>query len=364
MDLDFLEWRRRPALDLEALEQAARERLDRGVYDYVAGGADGELTLADNLAAWRRLRLRPRVLRQVTAVDPTATVLGVPLGSPVAVAPTGYHALLHPEGEAATAAGAAAAGSLMVVSTQSNRTVEEVAAAAPEAPRWFQVYVHADRGFTEELVGRAAAAGYRALVLTADLQVLGNRLRDVRNAFGFPPGMVLGNAVGRYGVEGADLVAHASRFDPGIDLGTIAWLARCSGLPVLVKGVLRGDEARRCVDAGAAGIVVSNHGGRQLDTAVAPADVLAEVVEAVGADVDVLVDGGVRRGSDVLKALALGARVVLVGRPVLWGLATGGAQGVAAVLDGLRAELVRAMALCGATRLEELTSDLVAPAAR
>ena len=347
-------------MDLASIEQEARGRLDPAIYDYVAGGADGELTLADNLAAWARLRLRPRVLRDVRRVDTATTLLGTRVATPILVAPTGYHGLVHPEGEAATAAGAAAAGSLMVVSTQANRPLEEVAQRAPGAPRWFQVYVHVDHGFTEELVGRAAAAGYSALVLTADLPVLGNRLRDVRNRLQFPPGMVLGNAVERYGTGGADVVAHASRFDAGLEPATIGWLRDCSGLPVLVKGVLRGDDAEAFVAAGAAGIVVSNHGGRQLDTALAAGDALPEVVAAVDGRVAVLVDGGVRRGTDVVKALCLGASGALVGRPVLWGLATGGAEGVRAVLLGLHEELLRAMALCGVVSLAELTPDLVA----
>jgi 4-hydroxymandelate oxidase len=347
-------------VDLAALEQAARGRLDPAVYDYVAGGADAELTLADNLAAWARLRLRPRVLRDVRRVDTASSVLGTPLPTPILAAPTAYHGLLHPDGEVATAAGAAAAGSLLVLSTQANRSLEEVARHAPGAPRWFQVYVHVDHGFTEELVGRAAAAGCSALVLTADLPVYGNRLRDVRNRLEFPPGMVLGNAVERFGAGGAEAVANASRFDAGLEPDAIAWLRDRSGLPVLVKGVLRGDDAEAFVAAGAAGIVVSNHGGRQLDTALAAADALPEVVAAVDGRAVVLVDGGVRRGTDVVKALCLGAACVLVGRPVLWGLATGGADGVRAVLSGLHEELLRAMALCGAVSLAELTPDLLA----
>jgi 4-hydroxymandelate oxidase len=356
VDADDLEGPEGQALDLAALEREARGRLDPAVYDYVAGGAGAELTLADNLAAWARLRLRPRVLRDVRQVDTATTLLGTPLPNPILVAPTGYHGLVHPEGEAATAAGAAAAGSLMVVSTQANRSVEEVAAAAPGAPRWFQVYVHTDHEFTEELAGRAAAAGYSALVLTADLPVFGNRLRDTLQ---FPPGMVLGNAVRRYGSSGADIPAHVSRFDAGLTPATIAWLRR-SGLPVLVKGVLRGDDAEAFVAAGAAGIVVSNHGGRQLDGALAAADALPEVVAAVGGRVPVLVDGGVRWGIDVVKALSLGAGGVLVGRPVVWGLASGGAEGVRRVLLGFQQELARAMALCGATSLADLTPDLIA----
>jgi 4-hydroxymandelate oxidase len=330
-------------LDLDALEAAARARLEAGVYDYIAGGADAERTVADNLAAWSRLRLRPRVLRDVTEVATATTLLGSQVATPLLVAPMAYHRMAHPDGEAASAAGAAAAGALYVCSTQATMSVEEVAAAAPEAARWFQVYVVRDRGWTAELVARAAAAGYRALVLTVDVPLLGNRLRDLRNQFRLPTGLEPANAppvgAARQRELAADVLAQAGQFDPGLTPETIGWLAERSGLPVVVKGVLRGDDAVACVEAGAAGVVVSNHGGRQAE---------------------VYVDGGVRRGTDVLKALALGARGVLVGRPVLWGLAAGGAAGVERVLSGLAGELRLAMALCGAVEPGQLVPDLVA----
>jgi 4-hydroxymandelate oxidase len=351
-------------LDLEGLEAAARERLDRGVYDYIAGGADAERTVADNLAAWSRLRLRPHVLRDVAKVSTATTLLGGEVPTPLLVAPMAYHRMCHPDGEAASAAGAAAAGALYVLSTQATMSVEEVALAAPGAVRWFQVYVVRDRGWTADLVARAAAAGYRALVLTVDVPLLGNRLRDLRNDFKLPTGLKPANAppagAARQRELAADVLAQAGQFDPGLTPDTIGWLAERSGLPVLVKGVLRGDDAAACLDAGAAGVVVSNHGGRQLDTVVATADALAEVVAAVGDRGEVYVDGGVRRGTDVLKALALGARGVLVGRPVLWGLAVGGAAGVERVLSGLVGELRLAMALCGAVGIDDLTPDLIA----
>jgi 4-hydroxymandelate oxidase len=348
-------------LDLEALERQARERLDPGAYDYIAGGADAELTLADNLAAWSRLRLRPRVLRDVAAVSTATTVLGTEVATPILVAPTAYHRLAHPDGEAATAAGAAAAGAVYVLSTQATMSIEEVAAAAPGGLRWFQVYVVRDRGWTAELVARAAAAGYRALVLTVDVPMLGNRLRDLRNQFRLPTGMAPANTPRQLDDPRAvDVLAQAGQFDPSLTPETIAWLGERSGLPVLVKGVVRGDDAVVCLEAGAAGVVVSNHGGRQLDGVVATADVVAEVVAAVGGRGEVLVDGGVRRGTDVVKALALGARGVLVGRPVLWGLAVGGVAGVRGVLEGLAVELGLAMGLCGAARVADLTPDLVA----
>jgi 4-hydroxymandelate oxidase len=355
-------------LDVDTLEVEARTRLDPGVYDYIAGGADAELTMADNRAAWSRMRLRPRVLRDVARVSTATTLLGAEVPIPVLVAPMAYHRMAHPGGEAASAAGAAAAGAPYVLSTQATMSVEEVAAAAPGGLRWFQVYVVRDRGWTAELVARAAAAGYRALVLTVDVPLLGNRLRDLHNRFRLPTGLRPANAppvaAARQRELAADVLAQAGQFDPSLTPDAIGWLAERSGLPVLVKGVLRGDDAAACLDAGAAGVVVSNHGGRQLDTAVAPADALAEVVAAVGDRGEVLVDGGVRRGTDVVKALALGARGVLVGRPVLWGLATGGAAGVEQVLSTLAGELRLAMALCGAPTVADLTPDLIARVGR
>ena len=353
-------------LDLAALEAAARERLDPGVYDYIAGGAEAELSVAANLAAWSRLWLRPHVLRDVARVSTATSLLGSQVQVPLAVAPMAYHRMTHPGGEAASAAGAAAAGALYICSTQATMPVEEVAAAAPDAARWFQVYVVRDRGWTAELVGRAAAAGYRALVLTVDVPLLGNRLRDLRNDFRLPTGLAPANAppagAARQRELAVDVIAQAGQFDPSLTPETIGWLAERSGLPVVVKGVLRGDDALACVEAGAVGVVVSNHGGRQLDGVVATADALAEVVAAVGDRVEVYVDGGVRRGTDVLKALALGARAVLVGRPVLWGLTMGGAHGVERVLSGLAGELQLAMALCGAVGVDDLTPDLIAGA--
>jgi 4-hydroxymandelate oxidase len=345
-------------LDLAELERQARERLDRGAYDYFAGGADDELTVAANPAAWARLRLRPHVLRDVGAISMGTTVLGTPVSFPVLVGPIAYQRLAHPDGELATAAGAAAARTLMIVSTQATATLEQVAALAPDAPRWFQLYVYRDRRTAAHLARRAAASGYRAVVLTVDVPVPGNRERDKRNQFLLPPGMGLANLV--LPEERVDVVNIARYFDPTVTMEAIGWLGEQSGLPVVVKGVLRGDDAVACLDAGAAAIVVSNHGGRQLDGTVATADALAEVVEAVAGRAEVYVDGGIRRGTDVVKALALGARAVLLARPIAWGLATAGAEGVQAVLDGYREELERTLALCGTPTLRNLTPDLVA----
>lgn len=362
------------AVDLVALEARARERLDRDAYDYYAGGADDEVTLADNVAAWARLRLRPHMLRDVSAVDLATTVLGVDVAMPVLVAPTAYHAMSHPDGEAATARAAARVGTLMQVSTLATVALEDVAKAAPDAPRFFQLYVHRDRGLTEEHVARAVDAGYRAIVLTVDAPFLGRRPRDERNRFSLPDGLMMAN-MGRSTpdgeeVGGSGLAAYfAQQLDPTLTEADVEWLAGLSDLPVVVKGVLRGDDARRAVDAGAAAVQVSNHGGRQLDTAIATADALGEVVAAVGDRAEVYVDGGVRRGTDVLKAVALGARAALVGRPVLWGLAAGGdgedgtpggEDGVVAVLESLREQLALAMALSGCATLADVTRDLLA----
>ncbi|MDH3729727.1 MAG: alpha-hydroxy-acid oxidizing protein [Acidimicrobiia bacterium] len=349
-------------MDLEALQREAEAKMEPTAYDYYSGGADDELTLVDNVAAWRRHRLLPHVLRDVSVVDTTTALLGVSMSAPVLVAPTAYHRLADPDGEKATARGAATAGALYVVSTLATVRLEDVAAAAPAASRWFQLYVHKDRQLTEEIVLRAVAAGYEAIVLTVDLTVLGNRRRDEVHSFTLPEGLTMANlAEAVPDVEGSGLGAYAAAaIDPNLTPAVIAWLASISGLPILVKGVLRADDAALAVDAGAAGVVVSNHGGRQLDSALATADALGPVVEAVGDRAAVLVDGGIRGGTDVIKALAMGAAAVLVGRPVLWGLAAGGEEGVAAVLDGFATEIARAMALCGVTAIGQIDKDLLA----
>jgi 4-hydroxymandelate oxidase len=341
-------------MDLGELEARAKDLLAPGSYDYIAGGAGPETTLVDNEAAWQRLRLRPRVLRDVAKVSTTTTLLGTELPTPVGVAPSAFHRVAHPEGEAATARGAAAAGALYVVSSRASIRPAEIAAAAPDAPRWFQVYVWAERSITVDLVAEARDAGYLALVLTGDTPVLGRRLRDERNAFTLP-------AEAYQPYESTERGNHLGPLqDPSVTFDDIGWLREQSGLPVVVKGVLRGDDAVRCLEAGAAGVMVSNHGGRQLDGAVATADALAEVAEAVGGAGEVYVDGGVRSGVDVVRALALGARAVLVARPPMWGLATGGAEGVRQVLQAFHDDLVLAMRLCGAASLEDCSADLLA----
>lgn len=350
----------------EELEERAREVLEPSAYGYYAAGADDERSVADNALAWQRLKLRPRVLRDVSVVSTVTTVLGRSVSAPIMIAPTAYQRLADDEGECATARGAAAFGTVMVVSTFANRTLEDVAAAAPDGLRWFQLYVHRDRGLTVELVRRSAAAGYDAIVLTVDLPVLGYRRRDERHNFALPAGVVKANLgeephPADLALEGSALRAYAdTAVEPALTFDDLEWLRGLADLPLVVKGVLRGDDAAACVAAGADAIIVSNHGGRQLDGAIATARALPEVVRAVGERAEVYVDGGIRRGTDVVRALALGARAVLLGRPVLWALAVDGADGVTALLENYRTELVRAMALCGAAAVADLTPDLLA----
>ncbi|MCW7988400.1 hypothetical protein XF35_24805 [Streptomyces platensis subsp. clarensis] len=335
------------------LEEAARKLLPPGAYDfYVAGSGEG-ISAEEAAGAWRSYRFLPRVLRDVSGVDTSVELLGSSLATPVLAAPTAFHTMAHPEGEVATAAGVADAGSLMVVSSRSTRQVEDVAVAAGQAPWWFQVYVLRDRTNTMRQVGRAVSAGARVLVLTVDAPYVAAKPR-LRLPLPLPADDELARTVG------LDSRTAGWEQDPSIGLETIDWLRRESGLQVVVKGVLRADDARACVDAGAVGVIVSNHGGRQFDRAVPPASALPAVVDAIDDAVPVLVDGGIRNGTDVLTALALGARAVLVGRPVLWALAAGGANGVRELLDGYRAELAEAMALAGAATVGDINRELLA----
>lgn len=350
-------------MDSARLEALARPKIDPTAFDYFAGGADDELTLGANEAAWRAIEFLPHVMRDVSEVDCRTTVLGCDLPAPVLIAPMAAQRLAHPDGEIAMARAAAASGTVMVVSTLSTTSLEDIAAAEPAAPRWFQLYCHKDRGITRDLLRRAREANYRAVVLTVDLPVVGRRRRDEINGFALPHDMAMVNvAVTLNRAEGSALAGYGdAAFDRTITPADLSWIAEASGMPVMVKGVLRPDDARAVVGEGAAGVIVSNHGGRQLDGAVATARALPAVTEAVAGRVPVLVDGGIRGGYDVVKAIALGAKAVLVGRPLLWGLAVGGAAGVSAVLEEFTSELLRTMALCGCAKLDHIERDLVAP---
>ena len=333
-------------------EPLARAAMDRGAWDYYAGGAGDERSLIDARDAWDRLRLRPRILVNVAERDLTTTAFGRSLAHPVIVAPMAAHDLAHPDAERGTARGAAAAGALFTLSTISSVPMEEVAEAAPDAPRWFQLYAPADRSACQALVERAVVAGYEAVAVTVDLPLPGNRERDRRNAFELHLGVHL--PPDQPTDEGGIVELPTLTWDD------LAWLRSVCPIPLIAKGVLRADDAVRAVDLGCDGIWVSNHGGRQLDTSVAGIDALPEIAAAVGDRALIVVDGGVRRGIDVMKGLALGADLVAVGRPVLWGLAVGGADGAQHVLELLRDELSLAMALAGCRTIEEITPDLVA----
>ncbi len=351
-------------INLADFEEQARQRVEPGAWGYIAGGADDEITLRDNVAAFHRLRLAPRVLVDVSRVDPAVTVLGQRVAFPVLLAPAAFQSLAHPEGELATARAAAAAGTVAVVSTLSAHRLEEIAAAAP-GPKWFQLYCYRERDVTRRFVERAEAAGYGAICLTVDLPRVGNRERDLRNRFFLPPTVRPRNFEEFVGLDvesrGNEVFFEYIQrlIDPSLTWEAVDWLRSLTRLPVLLKGILTAGDAKQALDHGVAGIVVSNHGGRQLDGVPATIDVLAEIVDAVQGRVEVLVDGGVRRGTDVLKALALGARAVLVGRPYLYGLAVDGEAGVRRVLEILKTELELALALAGCPTVSQLARELV-----
>jgi isopentenyl diphosphate isomerase/L-lactate dehydrogenase-like FMN-dependent dehydrogenase len=325
-------------LNVSDFEREAERRLGPGPLGYFAGGADDEITLRDNRAAFARRHLRPRMLVDVSEVSTQTTVLDREISMPLLVAPTAFQRLAHPDGDVATARAAAAAGTVMCMSTLSSVTPAELAEAAPDGRRWFQLYWSSDREFTRDLLASVAAAGFEAVVLTIDFAAAGRRERDLRTAFVLPDDLPTPNI--------PDVLARrdfhnalARVVDASISWRDLEWLRDASPLPLLLKGVLTSEDAALAVEHGVDGIVVSNHGGRQLDGVAASLDALPEVVDAAGERAEILLDGGIRRGTDVLKALALGARAVLAGRAIVWGLAVGGEEGVARVLELLRREI-------------------------
>lgn len=355
-----------PFLNIADYARAARGELSKDVFDYYEGGARDEITLRENTAGWERLKLYYRVLAGVGPRDLRTTVLGQPVSMPVLIAPTAFHKLACDAGEIASAKAAKAAGTAFILSSLSNTGMEAVFAQAG-SPRWFQLYIYKEREITLELVKRAEAAGAEAIVLTVDAPGLGTRERDARNSFRLSPGLSVENLTpaGKGNlpeVKGSGLAAYVSEnFKKDLEFDDLDWLCHATRLPVVVKGVVRGDDACRAAEHGAKAVVVSNHGGRQLDTAPATCDALPYVVDAAGELCEIYVDGGIRRGSDVLKAIALGARAVLVGRAVLWGLCVAGEQGATHVLEILRRELDEAMLLCGCTNLADIDGTLLKP---
>jgi L-lactate dehydrogenase (cytochrome) len=379
------------AASVADLRRIARRRLPRGVFDYIDGGAEDERTLAANSAAFARTAFRPRVLRDVGTVEPATTLLGRPLPYPLVLAPTGFTRIADPAGELAVARAATRAGLPYTLSTLSTRSIEEVAAASGDGRRWFQVYVWRDRGLVKDMIDRAAAAGYEALVLTVDTAVLGRRERDVRRGFTLPPKIgpdtlvdgalhpawtwafvrsepirfanVAGEGAGAGPGDGTEAVSLAeyinSQFDPGLSWRDVEWMRSVWPGPIVIKGIQTVEDARLAAEAGIEAIALSNHGGRQLDGAPATLDLVAPVGEAVGDRLEIVCDGGVRRGSDIVKAVALGARATMAGRAYLYGLGAAGERGVDHVLALLAADVRRTMALVGARTVDDLSPDLV-----
>lgn len=376
---------RRECYNMEATRAAAKRLMPLPVFDFVDGGSEDEWTLYRNEKAFENISLLPRPLNGARERDLSVTLFGHHLSMPVMIGPTGLAGLMWPQGEIAAARAAASAGTAYCLSHGSVCKLESVPRIGT-APRWMQIFIYRDRGFTEELANRAAASGYNALVLTIDNQVLGNRERDIRNGFSIPPKFKLADMLamvgklpwlwrmrselsritfGNYVREGelSDIGSLAKRMadllDPSMSWSDVDWLRKIWKGPLVIKGILHPDEARQAVARGIDGLIVSNHGGRQLDGAAASLEALPAVVEAVAGRIPVLMDGGIRRGSDVVKALCLGAACCLVARPQLWGLAVAGEAGVAHVLDIYRREIDRCMALLGASCLDDLTSELI-----
>jgi 4-hydroxymandelate oxidase len=346
--------------DLDALEGQAKALMTPASDAFAACGADDEISMAENVSAWRNLRLRPRVLRDVTQIDTSTTVLGQCMPSPLMIAPTGRHKLFHPDGERATARGAAAANVPYVMASNSNILIEDVAAERRSAPQWFQLYYWPNRSEVEALIERLAANGFTALVLTVDAPAPGWSPRAAREQHEPSPDIRNINMPGQPMARTAYHPDFAGKVIYPASWRELEWLVKRAPMPVLVKGVLRADDAIACVEHGAKAVIVSNHGGRHIDTTVTTATATAEIAPALAGKAEVYVDGGIRRGTDVLKALALGARAVLIGRPVIWGLTVGSADGVRDVMEHFRTELGRAMQLSGTPTLADAIPDLLA----
>jgi L-lactate dehydrogenase (cytochrome) len=387
IDLDPVTRRLARAVSVADLRSIARRRLPRGVFDYIDGGAEAERTLENNTAAFERITFRPRVLRDVGNVDTTTSLLGLDLPMPLVLAPTGFGRIADPEGELAVARAAQRAGIPYTLSTLSTRSIEDVAVAAPSATKWFQVYVWRDRGLVKEMIARAADAGYHALMLTVDTAVFGRRDRDIRHGFSLPPkigpdtlldGVLhpkwtwdfvnaepirFANVVGRSVGDGTDAVSLAdyinAQFDPTLSWTDVDWLRSVWEGPVIVKGIQTVEDAVLAADAGVEAIALSNHGGRQLDSAPAPIDLVAPVADRVGDRIEIICDGGVRSGGDVVKAVARGATACMTGRAYLYGLGAAGERGVDHVLTMFATDLHRVMSLIGAPTIADLSRDSV-----
>ncbi|XP_001649565.2 peroxisomal (S)-2-hydroxy-acid oxidase GLO2 [Aedes aegypti] len=347
-------------VSIEDFEDRAAASIPQEAFDYYQSGADDEQTRQLNRSSYERLRIRPRMLQNVSNRDMKVKLFGEEYAMPIGISPTAFQKMAHPEGEVANARAAANRKLLFTLSTLSNSSIEEVADAVPKSPKWFQLYIYKERKLTERIVQRAKKAGFKAIVVTVDSPLFGKRRADIRNRFSLPPGLKAANLEGEQaiiqGKDGSGLSQYGEQqLDPSLVWDDIRWLIKISELPVLVKGILTKEDAEIAVSKGVSGIWVSNHGGRQLDSAPATIEVLPEIVAAVGDQTTIIVDGGVRNGKDVFKALGLGANMVMIGRPALWGLAVNGQQGVEQVLDILRDELDTTMALAGCQRVADIT---------
>ena len=387
IELDPVERRIARAASVADLRKMARRRLPRGVFDYIDGAAEDERSLASNCDAYGRIEFRPRVLRDVSGVDTTTTLLGRPLPFPLVLAPTGFTRIAAPPGELAVARAAARLGLPYTLSTMGTRSIEDVAAVS-DGPKWFQVYVWRDRGLVKDMISRAAASGYEALVLTVDTAVLGRRDRDARRGFALPPKIgpgtlvdgaihpgwtwefvrsepilfanLVGSGVGDGSDDAVSLAEQVStQFDASLSWRDVEWMRSIWNGPIIIKGIQTVADALLAVDAGVEAIALSNHGGRQLDTAPAPIELVAPVADAVGDRIEIICDGGVRRGSDIVKAVALGAQACMAGRAYLYGLGAAGERGVDHVLKMLRSDVRRTMALLGVTSIAELNREYV-----
>jgi len=347
-------------VNLDELEQQAKQQLDQASYDFVAGGAGSELTLRANREAFQKIAIVPRVLTGIKQVDTSMNLLGQRLSMPIYVTPMANHGVIHPLAEVGSAQGAKKAGTLFVAPTGSNKTMEEVATAIRDSPRWFQLYLNKDPEVNEQLLQRAEKAGYSAIVLTVDLPVLGIRDRNVRNSFMLSKDLNRSNVTSeRYVAATRSLQSLTAGIKDDLSWDDYEWTRKQTSLPVLIKGILSPEDAEEAARRKVPAIIVSNHGGRQLDTGLGAIEALRPIVERVKGKTRVLFDSGIRKGTDVFKALALGAEAVGVGRPVLWGLALYGADGVAAVLEHLRVELTNVMRLAGVSRPADVTSEYI-----
>lgn len=347
-----------PLVCLADFEALARERLSKSSWDYIDGGAGDGVTRDDNVAAFKKIRLRPRYLRDVSEVDTRTTILGEVVSAPIGISPTGFHCLAWPDGEMSTARAAQASDTCYITSTYASCSLEDIVTTAPRGLRWFQLYVQPERELNRRLIHRVESLGFKALVITVDVPTLGNRRHDIRNQLDLKSNLLLKDLQAPKETHSMPNL-KMSPIDASICWEDLAWFRSLTQLPIILKGVLTREDAELALKHHVQGIIVSNHGGRQLDETLASIDALPEVVAAVKGKLEVYVDGGVRSGNDVLKALALGAKCVFVGRPVLWGLACKGEHGVRDVLDILKSEFRTSMALTGCRSVAEVSQDLL-----